>query len=89
MTFEHCLVTARDQARRVSPEIGKLDDQAGKPRTCPSRLVRPDREILEKSIDDALGRAGKTFAKRAEGRESQSMLRLEHFGEKQILACKL
>jgi len=42
MTFEHCLVTARDQASGVSTEIGKLDDKASKSRTGPSRLVRPD-----------------------------------------------
>src|SRR6266849_2839884 len=60
MTFEHCLVTARDQAGGVSAEIGKLDDKASKSRACPSRRVRPDGEILEKLIDDALGRAGET-----------------------------
>src|SRR5258705_1945665 len=89
VTFEHCLVTARDQARGVPTEIGKLDDKASKSRTCPSRLVRPDGEIAKKSVDDALGRAGETFAKRAEGRKSQSMLRFEHFREKQILARKV
>src|SRR6266852_4234646 len=89
MTFEHCLVTARDQARGVPTEIGKLDDKASKSRACPSRRVRPDGEILEMLIDDALGRAGETFAKRAEGRKSQSMLRFEHFGEQQVLACKM
>src|SRR5260370_42412126 len=89
MTFQHCLVTTGDQAGGVSTEIGKLDDKASKSRPCPSRLVRPDGEILEKVVDDALGRAGETFAKRAEGRKSQSMLRFEHFGEKQILACKV
>ena len=89
MTFEHRLVTARDQASGVSTQIGKLDDKARKPRTRPSRLVRPDGEILEKVVDDALGRADETFAKRAEGRKSQSMLRFEHFGKKQVLACKV
>src|SRR6266567_7462128 len=89
MTFEHCLVASRDQARWLSTEIGKLDDKASKSRTCPSRLVRPDCEILEKLIDDALRRAGETFAKGAEGRKGQSMLRFEHFGEKQVLARKV
>src|SRR4029453_10891044 len=89
MTFKHRLVTARDQARGVSTEIGKLDDKPGKSRTGPSRRIRPDGEIVKKLVDDALGRAGEAFAKCAEGRKSQSMLRFEHFGEKQVLACKM
>src|SRR5260370_2433055 len=58
MTFEHRLVTARDQASGVSTEIGKLDDKARKSGTGPSRLVRPDRQIFEQLVNDGLRRTG-------------------------------
>ena len=89
MTFKHRLVTAGDQARGVSAKIGEFDDQTSKSGTRPSRLIRPDGQILKKLIDNGFGRASKTLAEGSEGGQREGMLHFEHFAKKRVLACEV
>ena len=89
MRFEHRLVPSRDDARRMSRQIGELDDQPGEAGAGPARPVGPRGEVPEQRVDDGLGRAGQAVAEGAERRQRQAMLRLQHGGEQLVLALEM
>ena len=89
MRFEHRLVAARDQPRRMAGQVGELDDQSGEARARPARPVGPHGELAEQAVDDGLRRTRQPVAERLEGGQRELMLRLQHMGEQLVLALEV
>ncbi len=89
MSFEHCLMAARYQSRRMAGQVGKFDDEAREARARPARPVGPYGELAEQAVDDGLGRARQPVGEGLEGRQREVMLRLEDMGQELVLALEV
>ena len=80
---------ARDQTRRVTGKIRKLDHQTRESRARPPWPIGPDRELLKHAGHDRLGRSQEAVSEGLEGLQCEVMLDLQDIGEQLILTIEM